>query len=1153
MNYFIKIFIFIFLSITALFSSEKMQNVSLKLQWLDQFQFAGYYIAKEKGFYKDVGLHVDIKGFKMGDDPVKEVLSGKVQYGTGRTSLIIDKSKGKNIFLLASIFQSSPMVLISKKSSGINTIEDFKGKSIMLTGTETSAGIFGMTNSRGIHAKDMKIIKSKNKIQNLVNNNVDIISGYDTNQVYTLKKLGIDINVFNPKDYGFDFYGDILFTNEDEAINHRDRVIKFKQASLRGWRYAFSHIDEAVEIILDKYNTQNKTKEALFYEANELKKLAYYKTNNLGEITKEKIKHIYDVYRIMGFIDKPLNIDDLIFDTDKYKLYLTKKEKNWIKKHPVVTYSEIDWRPLSIIKNGKMTGIFGDVLNLVSKKSGITFKFIPSNSWEHVIEQFKNKTIDLIPSNPQIFDLGLVSDTYKQYPMVIVTGKKYKYIDSLNDLYGKTVVVPNFYTSFNYIITNYPDIKIIKTKNIPEALHILNQGKADAFVGHIATSLYYISDLLLSDLKIAGTTKFQYKHNYLVQREYPELLSIVNKSFKLITEKEKIQIYSNWTNTVIEKEINYKLIWEILFIVLLLFLLLQYRNSKLAKHNKEIHKLKERLELALVGNSDGVWDRDFVENKLYLSTRWKEIIGYKDEELQTQLNTWEIRVHPDDYKQAKKDLKDHLEGKTKTYENIHRLKHKDGHWVWVLDRGQRFLDKDGKVIRMLGTHTDITKRKELEIELEKQKDILHYQANYDSLTNLPNRTLFNDRLAQSIEKAKRNNNKFALFFLDIDMFKQINDSLGHEIGDVVLKKVGNRIQKVLRKEDTLARLGGDEFTIITEHLNKIEDTRILANKILDVLKKPIIINAHSLYISISIGISIFPNDSKNADNLLKYADSAMYKAKDEGRDNYQFYSREMTKKVFERVVLETSLRYAIQNEEFIIFYQPQINSKNNKLTGIEALVRWNHPTMGLVYPATFISLAEDTNMIVDIDRLVMKQAMNQISKWYSMGLNPGILSLNLSMKQLNSKDLMNTIRECMIKYNFKAQWLKLEVTESKVMQKPEKMILKLKQLSDMGIQIAIDDFGTGYSSLSYLKRLPINTLKIDQSFVRDIPDNDEDVAIVKAIIALAKSLNLSLIGEGIETVEQKDFLLENGCEKIQGYFYSKPIPANEFKNKFLIT
>ena len=1131
--------------------AQDLENVTLKLQWFDQFQFAGYYIAKEKGFYKDVGLDVNIKNFNTGDSPAKEVLSGRAEYGTGRTSLIIDKSEGKNIFLLASIFQSSPMVLITKKSSGLDKIEDFAGKKIMLTGTETSAGIFAMTNSKGVHASDMQTIQGKNKVENILNGKTDIISAYEANQGHTLKEQNIDINIFNPKDYGFDFYGDILFTNENEINNHRERVIKFKKASLKGWEYAFAHIDETIEIIQAKYNSQNKTKEALRYEANKLKKLAYYKTKKIGKITQKKVEEIYNIYRVMGFIKKPIKFDDFIFKAGNRELYLTQKEKDWLSKHPVLTYSEVNWEPLSVIENNKMGGILGGFLDKISKYTGIKFQFIPSKSWTNVIEKFKNKEIDFIPSNPQIFDLGLFSDTYKTFPMVIVTNDKYKYINNLDIFNNKTIAVPEFYTSYNYIITNYPDIKIKTTKDIAQALTLVQEGKADAFVGHMTTSLYNISNLYLTDLKISGTTGFEYKHSYLIQKDMPEFLSIVNKAFKLITKEEVAEIYSHWTNTKIENKVDYSLIWKIILIASLLFLLLQYRNYKLAKHNKEIHKLKERLELALAGSNDGVWDRNFIENTLYISPRWKEMIGYKDSELPNEPNVWNTRVHADDLRQAQRDIENHINGKTNSYVNTHRLKHKDGHWVWILDRGQRILDKNGKVVRMLGTHTDITKQKELEISLEKQKNKLHYQANYDSLTGLPNRALFHDRLNHNIEKSIRDQSKFALLFLDLDMFKQINDSFGHEFGDMVLKEVGNRIKKILRKGDTLARLGGDEFTIITEHLSKAENIRVLAEKILDLFKEPIIINQHNLYISTSIGISLFPDDSKSAKNLLKYADSAMYKAKDEGRNNYKFYSKELTELVFQRIVLENSLRIAIQNEELVIYYQPQIDAKTEKLTGMEALVRWQHPTLGLISPAKFIPIAEETRLIVDIDRWMMKKAMHQFGQWYKNGLNPGTLALNLSMKQLKSDDFLQVVTEDMNTCNFKAEWLEFEVTESKVMEKPKEMILKLNKLNSMGIKIAIDDFGTGYSSLSYLKKLPINTLKIDQSFISGVPQDNEDVAIVKAIIAIAKSLNLDLVGEGVETLEQKEFLLTNGCQNIQGYFYSKPIPSYEVKNLFL--
>ncbi|WP_373001416.1 putative bifunctional diguanylate cyclase/phosphodiesterase [Sulfurimonas sp.] len=441
------------------------------------------------------------------------------------------------------------------------------------------------------------------------------------------------------------------------------------------------------------------------------------------------------------------------------------------------------------------------------------------------------------------------------------------------------------------------------------------------------------------------------------------------------------------------------------------------------------------------------------------------------------------------------------------------------------------------------------KQEEMQNELLDQKDILEHQATHDTLTGLPNRTLFNDRLEQSIQKAKRNGTNIALFFIDLDHFKEINDSLGHHIGDEVLKVVTSRLNLVIRLEDTLARLGGDEFTIIMEDINNVQYAILFSEKILKVLVEPISINSQKLYLSSSIGISLFPQDSTDANNLLKYADAAMYKAKAEGRNNFQFYSKEMTELAFERVIMVASLKQAIKKREFIVHYQPQIDATNDKLVGMEALVRWEHPTLGLVSPAKFIPLAEDTGLIVDIDALVMEMAMEQVSMWHSIGLDPGVLSLNLAMKQLNHDSFIIVLKHEMSKYDFKSEWLELEITENDVMKRPKEAVVKLKEVSELGIKIAIDDFGTGYSSLSYLKRLPIDKLKIDQSFIRDIPGSEDDNAIVKAVIAISKSLNLDVIAEGVEIKEQKDFLLENGCNKIQGYYYSKPLPADEMQRK----
>ena len=456
-------------------------------------------------------------------------------------------------------------------------------------------------------------------------------------------------------------------------------------------------------------------------------------------------------------------------------------------------------------------------------------------------------------------------------------------------------------------------------------------------------------------------------------------------------------------------------------------------------------------------------------------------------------------------------------------------------------------DENAKPVNMVGYAQDITIRKQAEADLMEQKNILNFQAHHDILTKLPNRILFNNRLEQSIEKAKRNKLKFAVLFIDLDHFKEINDSLGHAIGDEVLKIITSRLKNAIRKEDTVARLGGDEFTIILEELTLAQDASLIANKILKSLTVPIEIENSKLYVSSSIGISIYPDDGKSVQNLLKFSDSAMYKAKDEGRNNYQYYDSTMTELAFERVVMEASFREALKEEQFIVYYQPQIDAVENKLIGVEALVRWQHPTMGLVSPSKFIPLAESTGLIIALDKFVMKTAMTQIAQWYMQGLNPGVLAMNLAVKQLQKKDFCTTFEILMKKVGCKPEWLELEVTEGQIMTRPEEAIKVLKKISDMGIELSVDDFGTGYSSLAYLKKLPIDKLKIDQAFVRGLPDDEEDAEITKAVINLAQSLKLKIIAEGVETIEQKEFLVKNGCKNIQGYFYSKPIPADEME------
>jgi len=478
---------------------------------------------------------------------------------------------------------------------------------------------------------------------------------------------------------------------------------------------------------------------------------------------------------------------------------------------------------------------------------------------------------------------------------------------------------------------------------------------------------------------------------------------------------------------------------------------------------------------------------------------------------------------------------------------VHNHNTIDGDNRYIELSASPLFDIENNCIGIIESARDITEHLSVQYELREQKNVLSHQAHHDALTGLPNRVLFNDRLEQAIEVAKRGRTNVALLFIDLDHFKEINDSLGHAVGDEILKIVSKKLQEAIRDEDTVARLGGDEFTIILGELSRSQDASFIASKILESLAKPMVVNDNTLYVSSSIGISVYPEDGASAENLLKYADSAMYKAKDEGRNNFQYYNATMTELAFERVVMETSLRAALKNDEFIVYYQPQVDGTTNKLIGMEALVRWQHPTMGLVSPVKFIPLAETTGLIVELDRQVMKKAMSQVAKWYEEGLNPGVLAMNLAIKQLQQKDFISMFESLIKETGCKAQWIELEITEGQIITNPDKAIKLMTQISDLGIELAVDDFGTGYSSLAYLKRFPIDKLKIDQTFTRGLPNDEEDVGITRAVIALAKSLKLKVIAEGVETIEQKNFLVVNGCKNIQGYFYSKPVPHHEFK------
>ena len=560
--------------------------------------------------------------------------------------------------------------------------------------------------------------------------------------------------------------------------------------------------------------------------------------------------------------------------------------------------------------------------------------------------------------------------------------------------------------------------------------------------------------------------------------------------------------------------------------------------SKRVSIEKEKNEIQERLNLALEGSNDGLWDWNLLTNEVYFSPRFKEMLGYNNDEFVNDFSSFADNLYPEDKKKTLKFIETFLESEDTYYEQNFRMRTKSGRYIPIMARAKKLLDENENPIRLTGTHVDMT-------EITKAQEKLKFQAEHDTLTGLPNRALFLDRLNQSIKHAQRHNEKVAVLFMDLDHFKEVNDSLGHDVGDELLKRVSNLVQNVIRISDTVARIGGDEFTVMIERIENNDVITNIIQKIMKTLKDPHILNEHVLYTSFSVGVAIYPDDGHNAEELLKNSDTAMYKAKSTGRNRYQFYTDDMTQKALQRVILEASLRRAIFNNEFEVYYQPQVDGRDDKIIGLEALIRWNHPENGLTSPGNFIPLAEDTGMIIDIDNWVMKSVMRQATIWHTEKTNIGRLSINISVLLLNSQDFIGFVKNNLEKTGCKAEWLEFEVTESQIMKDTQESIKLLKELSEMGIKISIDDFGTGYSSLSYLKQLPIDKLKIDQSFIRDIIKDKDDREIVRTIIAMAKNLNMSVIAEGVETIEQKEFLVKNGCNEIQGYFYYKPIPVKE--------
>jgi len=1108
---------------------------------------------------------------------------------------------------------------------------------------------------------------------------------------------------------------------------------------------------------------------------------------------------------------------------------LTQAETDWLAKHPKIQLaSDYAWPPFETIdKKGVYGGIAADYMRLIEHRLGIQFEISPVKPWSEITQMVKSRELDLFScamETEQRKAYAYFTKPYISHPMVIVTARNIGYVDGLGGLTGKKVAVEASYASFDLISSNHPDIILKPYPDSLSAMNAVSKGQVFAYIGNIATMGQVVRQNNIDNIKISGEIKYRFELAMGVRSDWPELVPILQKALDSISIQEKNYINEKWINVDIEPTLNYTLIAQVIFFVLLIFVAIlywnrtlkqlvqqrthQYRNELLKRQNSE-----ERFRGLVESTSDWIWEVNQDTQFTYCSPKITEILGYQPNDV---MGKQPFKLMPND---EAKHLEPSIFNIMNTHQPFEGLEtihlHKNGNLINLETSGIPIFDKNNHYLGYRGVARDITSRKKTEnlvqqiasvvdantgeaffrelvtklasalnvayvhigeltadkqhiqtlsvwlnddyapnyqyalagtpcsdvtrkgqctfsskvgaafpddeiliemgfesysgvplfttaqtplgilvaldtkplkepeltesvlkifavraaTEMERlhnegelrqaasvfenttegiiiadsnanvlaannaffkmsgysesevvgknprlwksqhhdecfyqtmwnalnengrwqgeiwnrrkngnvfpawatinvinthqkldryvavysdissikeSQEKLQFLAHHDPLTSLPNRLLFSARLEHAIKHAHRQTSLVAVMFLDLDNFKQINDGLGHVIGDAVLKEVANRVTLQVREDDTVARMGGDEFAVVLENIENSQDASIVATKILNAFGQALEIDKHKLYLTISIGISTYPDDENSVTGLVKNADAAMYRAKEQGKNRYCFYTSDLTDAALEQLKIENHLREAIARNEFELYYQPQYELSTGKLVGAEALLRWIHPEWGVVSPVKFIPIAESTGMIIPLGEWVLREACRQTKTWQEQELNIKRIGVNIAGQQIQHPDFVNVVNDILNETELSPYSLELEITESFIMQQAETSINKLESLRNTGIKFAIDDFGTGYSSLSYLKRLPIDKLKIDRSFIKDIPDDDDDKAITRSIIALGNSLNLQIIAEGVETEEQRIFLKNEGCEEVQGFLYSRPVPKEEF-------
>ena len=839
-------------------------------------------------------------------------------------------------------------------------------------------------------------------------------------------------------------------------------------------------------------------------------------------------------------------------------LMLTENEARWLREHPAVSFTgDPNWLPFEAFdESGEYIGIVSEHLKLVSKLTGLEFRMSPSITWTESTEKARQGQVDVL-SETDDSDLKshlVFTKSYLSNPIVIAMHNRENYVENIATIEDRKIALIKDYGYASKIRRKYSQINFVTVDDIQSGLIAVSTGKVDALLCTLALCSYTIADLGLNNVRIVGKTEFDTKLALGVQKYMPELVSILNKAIDLITPGQQQAILDEWIRQKFVAQTDYTLAYQIAAISIILIGIFAFWNHRLSQEvslrkatEKELKSAEEvlrmshqRLLLHREQTPLGVieWNTDF--ECVYWNDAAERIFGYTSEEIlgHQPVETIVPESETEAVEAIWKDLLEKRGGERSTNENIT----KDGRTIQCEWYNTPMVNDAGKVIGVTSLVDDVTAKKQSD-------EVIWKQANFDTLTGLPNRNMFHDRLAQELKKSHRAGLPLALLLIDLDEFKEVNDTLGHDIGDRLLLQAGNRITSCVRESDTVARLGGDEFIIIVSEVHRKRTIDDIAEKIINTLSEAYTIGNEVIHTSGSIGITLYPDDAKDIDTLVKNADQAMYAAKENGRNCFSYFTQSLQDAAQKRLRLTNDLRNALPDGQFEIFFQPIVDLQTDRICKAEALLRWQHPSRGMVPPLEFIPLAENTSLIHAIGDWVFRQSVGHAKDWSGEYNDSFQITVNISPMQfkLDTQLFTRKWQKFLQDLGLPGQNLIVEITESMLLNADDEVVDKLLWMRDTGIQVAIDDFGTGYSSLSYLRKFDIDYLKIDKSFIHNLEADRNNIILSEAIIMMAHKLGLKVIAEGVETKHQKHMLIEAGCDYAQGYLFSRPVPVGEFE------